>query len=183
MADYQSWLTSLQPQASNLPFANYAGANNAYMQKQAISPFITNLPNYTANVFQRSQNTNQMLNGQVPDDVLNQITQAGAERGVGGGSPGSPNANAAWLRALGLTSLDMQKQGSDELSKQIADTPTAELSNPISLYMPQYNAQQDLNQTVSAQRTAQLQAQNKAASAAWNANKYSTNYSNYYGLL
>ena len=184
MADtaYQTWLSSLQPGTTTLPFGNYAAASNAFQNKEAISPFLANLPNYTANVFQRGQVTNQMLKGQVPDDVLAQLSQSGAERGIATGSSGSPNANSAWLRALGLTSIDLQEKGSDMLSKSIADTPTADLTNPVSLYMPQYNAQQELGQTISAQRTQQLQDRNKAASEAWNAGKSGTSYSNWYGM-
>ena len=58
----------------------------------------------------------EYLSGQVPDDVVNQILQRAAERGIATGSPGSPNANAAYLRALGLTSLDLTGKGFDMAS-------------------------------------------------------------------
>lgn len=53
----------------------------------------------------------QQLTGFLPADVLANIYQQGAERGVSTGMPGSPNANAATMRALGLTSLDVQQKG------------------------------------------------------------------------
>lgn len=53
-----------------------------------------------------AKNTLSEARGEVPQDVVNQLATRGAERGVGFG-PDSPNANAAYLRALGLTSLDL----------------------------------------------------------------------------
>ncbi len=128
------------------PFVNYGMANqaNQFMTQQARMPFQSNLPGYSANVGQRAQNTGSYLRGQVPEDVTNQIMQRGAERGVATGSPGSPNANAAWLRALGLTSLGLQQQGSQQLSQEIQDTPYPQLWNPLELYMSDKKAQDEL---------------------------------------
>jgi hypothetical protein len=94
-------------------------------------------------VAKRSSNTTAELGGQLPQDVVNQIAQQAAERGVSGGAPASPNASAAYLRALGLNSLQMTQQGSQNLSQGIADTPVPELWNPMSLFVPQQLAQQE----------------------------------------
>lgn len=138
---YKDWMARYGggPGASNpgLPNSDLASNVNQFMTGQSILPFLQNLPGYANMVGQRSQNAMSMLNGQIPDDVISQISQGAAERGIMGGSPASPNANAAYLRALGLTSLDMQNQGSELLSKSIADTPVPELWNPMSLYVPQ----------------------------------------------
>lgn len=62
------------------------------------------------------------LRGQLPPDVINQIAQRAAERGVATGSPGGPGANAAYLAAIGRSSLDLVGQGQKayEAQQQIA---------------------------------------------------------------
>lgn len=59
----------------------------------------------------------QQIAGQISPDVLAGIYQRGAERGISTGMPGSANAGAATMRALGLTSLDIQNQGMANLFK------------------------------------------------------------------
>lgn len=130
------------------PQFGLAGQTNSFMSGQAALPYRMNLPGYGANLQQATQNTGNLLRGQVPLDVLQQIQTAGAERGVATGSAGSPNANAAWLRALGLTSLGLQQQGQQNFSQQIADTPVPEIWNPMSLYVPQVLAQQELDAAI-----------------------------------
>lgn len=78
---------------------------------------------YQGGLNQEMTNIGSLLKGIIPSDVLSQLYQSGAERGIGIGSPGSPNANAAMLRALGLTSLGLQEQGLGDLSKVIAQVP------------------------------------------------------------
>lgn len=48
---------------------------------------------------------------------------------------GGPNANAAYLRALGLTSLGMQQQGEQNLSGAVARTPRTPLLDPASFFV------------------------------------------------
>lgn len=57
------------------------------------------------------------ISGQLPSDVQAQLNQQAAERGVSTGTTGSPNAGAAYLRALGLNSLQMQQLGQQNLSQ------------------------------------------------------------------
>lgn len=167
----------------NTPFGPAAANTNQFMTSQSILPFMQNLPGYANMVGQRSENTMDMLQGQIPDDVINQIATQAAERGIAGGVPQSPNANAAYLRSLGLTSLDLMGQGSQQLSQSIADTPTPELFNPASLWAPEYQQNTAVNITKAAQMRADLEAKNKAAAAAWNAKKApQTTYSNWYGM-
>ena len=74
----------------------------------------TALPNYApptdpalAGLTAQSNSTlSQEFNGQLPQDVQQQIQQQAAERGISSGV-NSPNSGAAYLRALGLNSLDM----------------------------------------------------------------------------
>src|SRR5271157_2641210 len=81
---------------------------------------------------QSSSNIASELQGQLPQDVLNLIQQQGAERGVTTGSPGSPNAEAAALAALGLTSFNQQQTGQQNLTAAEARNPVAPLINPQS---------------------------------------------------
>jgi hypothetical protein len=111
---------------------------NQFTAQQAPASLNLNLPQYQSMIGQSSGNILSKLQGQVPQDVLNQIGQLAAERGVSTGSIGSPNANAAELRALGLTSLDLQNQGEQQLTAAIGRTPQGSQFNPYSfLVSPQ----------------------------------------------
>lgn len=89
---------------------------------------------------QSSDMIGQELSGQLPSDVLGQIRQQAAERGIMTGSPDSPNATAAYLRALGLNSLEMQQQGQQNLTSAYARNPSAPLFDPTSQLLTPYQA-------------------------------------------
>ena len=111
-----------------------AGPVNQFQAKQAGGQIAANLPGYYDMLGKSSQNIQQMLSGQVPSDVITQLTQQAAERGTSIGlGVGGPNTNAALLRSLGLTSLQMQQQGEQELSGAIQRTPQPGLFNPMSM--------------------------------------------------
>ena len=153
---YKKWLATYGPGGTNnAPNAGLAADVNQFMTNQAVMPFTTNLPGYANMVGQRSENALSMLKGQIPDDVITQISQGAAERGIMGGMPSSPNSNAAYLRALGLTSIDMMGEGSKQLSQSIADTPVPELWNPMSLYVPQTLAAQNMQYAKQGMQDAQ----------------------------
>jgi hypothetical protein len=61
--------------------------------------------------------------GQLPMDVITQLLQQAAERGISTGAPGGPNANAAYLRALGLTSLGVATDAGKEIEAGILSAP------------------------------------------------------------
>jgi len=130
--------------AAVAPNYNLASGINNFMTQQAQNPYLANMPGYSPAVAQRGQVINQQLKGQLPEDVIYQINQAAAQRGVGNGMVGGQNFNAAYLRALGLNSLQMQQQGSQNLTQGIADTPVPQLFNPASLVVPQTLAAQEL---------------------------------------
>lgn len=115
---------------SNL--GNLATTLNTQIAGNAVLPYQLNLPQYGQNLGQAAQNTGSLLKGQIPTDVMSLINQQGAERGVATGSPGSPNANAAILRALGLTSLGLQQQGLGNFQSLVGMTPTGQQFNPAS---------------------------------------------------
>lgn len=131
--------------AGSVPYGNLAIGTNALMTQQAKAPFVANLPDYESMVAQRSANTGAQLRGEVPQDVVNQLIQGAAERGILTGSPGSPNSNASYLKALGLTSIGQQQAGSQNLSQSIADTPVPQLFNPSSLFVPEHLAGMELS--------------------------------------
>lgn len=92
----------------------------------------TVLPGATAGLEQGLGVATQDLTGQLPADVIAQIQQGAAERGVGTGTNGSPNSNASYLKALGLNSLDLQNTGIKDLSTVIGSTPIGPQFNPNS---------------------------------------------------
>ena len=150
-----SWQTNARSASSytsprqGIPADNYkglAGDINQFMTGQAVAPYLANLPNYAANVGQFSQNTTSQLKGQLPTDVINQISQQAAERGISNGLGNGGNNNAAYLRALGLNSNQQMQQGAANLHQSITDTPVPQLFNPASLVAPQINANLALNQ-------------------------------------
>lgn len=122
--------------AANLPGLEGTAANlNTFNQGQLLGQYNMAIPNYAALTQTASGNAMQELQGQVPTDVINQLLTGAAERGITGGVPGSPNSNAAYLRALGLTSLGQQQQGMANLHQLTADAPIAQLFNPASMFV------------------------------------------------
>jgi hypothetical protein len=87
---------------------------------------------------QSSANIQNELGGKLPADVINQLQQQAAERGVATGSPGSPNSNAAYLKALGLTSLDLTNMGQSALTTAEGRNPAAPIFDPSSQLITPY---------------------------------------------
>lgn len=121
---------------SNLPqLETLASGTNQFNQGQLLGQYNMAIPNYSALAQTASGNAMSALQGQVPQDVINLLTQQGAERGISGGMPGSDNSNAAYLRALGLTSLGQIQTGMQDLHQLSADAPIAPLFNPASMFV------------------------------------------------
>ena len=122
--------------AGNLPaLEGTAGNLNTFNQGQIQGQYNMAIPNYAALTQTASGNAMSQLGGQVPQDVISQLLQGAAERGITGGMPESPNSNAAYLRALGLTSLGQQATGMSNLHQLTADAPVAPLFNPASMFV------------------------------------------------
>jgi hypothetical protein len=85
--------------------------------------YVKNLPNYMNMVGADVGNIQNNLAGTLAPDVIQQLQQQGAERGISTGAPGSDNSNAAYLRALGLTSLQLQQLGHSQLTEAMQRTP------------------------------------------------------------
>ena len=132
--------------------ANLTAGADTISAEGAALPFEMNLPGYNSMLDTASANTQQDLSGQVPQDVQNQLQEQSAERGVATGqAPGSPNTNAAYLQALGLTSLGQEQTGMNNLSQLIGETPTGTAFNPAS----QFVSPQDMQSANQAVQTAQ----------------------------
>lgn len=138
---------------SNLTnIANLTQGADSISASGAALPFEMNLPGYNSMLDTASVNTQQDLSGQVPQDVQNQLQEQAAERGVATGeAPGSPNTTAAYLQALGLTSLGQEQTGMSNLSQLMAQTPQGASYNPANSFVTPAQ-QQDANQ---AAQTAQ----------------------------
>lgn len=95
---------------------------------------------------QSSNNISSELSGQLPNDVIRQLTQSAAERGIATGAPGSDNANSSLLQALGLNSLQLQQQGQQNLTAADARNPGAPIFDPTSMLLTPYQAGQLNNQ-------------------------------------
>jgi hypothetical protein len=126
-----------------------------------------NLPGYQGLTQAASANIASDLAGQVPQDVINLLWQQSAERGAGQGlGPMAPNTNAAYLRALGLTSMGLKAQGQQELTGAIGRTPTGPLFDPSSMLVSpaaQQAAQEAANTLGAAPIPASAAATNLAA--------------------
>lgn len=120
----------------------------------AALPFQINLPGYESNLSQASGNTASELAGQIPQDVINQIQQGAAERGISTGQdPNSPNIGAEYLKSLGLTSLSQMATGQNDFSRLIGETPTGKAFDPSSMFVTpsqQQAAEQAANVTAAA---------------------------------
>lgn len=113
---------------------NLAGSVNAFGAGQARGQYEANLPGYDAMTAQASKDITANLEGVVPPDVINQLQQGAAERGIASGvGPGSANAGAQYLKALGLTSLGQETLGQQQLTSAIQRTPTSPLFNVASM--------------------------------------------------
>lgn len=127
-------------QAIESNIANLGRASDLASQVNAYNRgnFYAGIPNYTGMAAQSSANIGSALRGELPEDVIGAIQQQAAERGISTGAYGSPNANAAYLRALGLTSLDQQRFGEQALTGAVARGTQAPYFAPqLSFVSPQ----------------------------------------------
>lgn len=114
----QNQLPQLQGFANNLN----TGSNQAYQQMlSSVSP------NLLSNLGQFGQNTQSELNGVIPPDVMAQVQNSSAFQALQGGYGGSNMSASNTARNLGLTSLQLQQQGAQNLQQQ---TGLAQALNP-----------------------------------------------------
>ena len=143
---------------------------NSINQAAQKSAQAARIPNNPALEAQSSTNIGSELAGQVPQDVMQILQQQAAERGVSSGvGADSPNANSAYLKALGLTSLQQQQTGQSNLSAADARNPAAPIFDPTSQIITPYQGaqlglqqQQISNNQLNSQTQAALQAKQNA---------------------
>jgi hypothetical protein len=82
------------------------------------------------------------LHGELPSDVINQIMQQAAERGI---ATGTGFRGADYLKALGLTSLGVSTQAAGELESQIGRAPLIDPNRLIVTPEQQQEAQTAAN--------------------------------------
>lgn len=146
---------------------NLAGSANAFNTQQEKNILASMIPNYAALSGSQSGLIGEELKGQVPQDVISEILQGAAERGIATGTSGSPNANAAYLRALGLTSLGLQQQGVSNLATFIGETPMPQPFNIQSMMVsPEAMQQAQMEANVMASAPVPEAASRAAQSAA-----------------
>lgn len=102
--------------------SNLGNLVNQWSNQQARAALEQNLPGYGANLAQQAANVSNLLAGKISPETIANIGTAAAERGVNVGAT-SPNANAALLRALGLTTEGLQTSGAQQFAQMIAQTP------------------------------------------------------------
>lgn len=108
------------------PLTKLGGQITTASEQELLNNLRMAIPGYDASVAASMGNIGQLQHGQVPSDVRNQITQEAAERGIATGLYDSPNANAALLRSLGLTSLGLEGEGEKQMSALVGRTPQAQ---------------------------------------------------------
>lgn len=139
-AAYNTQLAQQQAQWFNNLNQNIAGVNNAQAldfsrqadllaQQMVNQQYAQHIPGLSGLEAQRAQNIQQQQAGMVPRDVIGQLWQAGAEKGIGFG-PDSPAANAAYLQALGTNSLAQVAAGGQNLTSALGSVPQAPLTQP-----------------------------------------------------
>ena len=118
---------SVQVPASTAPTA----VPIAMQQQQAV---YNQLPNYSGSLANVGANINSETAGQLPQDVVNQLTQQAAERGIATGTAGSANMNANLMQALGLNSLALTQQGQQNLEGILPTLAGNSVAKDTSLY-------------------------------------------------
>lgn len=139
---------------SNLPaLSTLTLGTDSIAAQGAQLPYLQNLPNYSAMLGSASSNATSELQGQVPQDVINQLQQGAAEGNVSGGfGANSPAEQSGYMKALGLTSLGLENQGMSQFSQLYGMTPTGAQFNPSSMFV-----------TPSQEQAAQMAANKEAA--------------------
>lgn len=152
-------------QASNIK--NISDVINQINRTAQTAALQTRIPGAAGLEKRSSALIGEELAGSVPMDVQNLLAQQAAERGIGGVGAGTgQNVNAAYLRALGLTSLGQEQAGQQNLSAAYARNPAAPIFDPSSMLLtPSQSAQLELGYQSEADRVA-LERARLAAEAA-----------------
>lgn len=113
---------------------------------------------------------NELLTGGIPQDVKDQVLRSSAYRSLSGGFAGGGMSGNLTARDLGLTSLDLMRQGADMIGRggnsaqQWASMARGDIMNPASQFVsPQDTMNFDLQNSVLKQQSRQMQYNRAAA--------------------
>lgn len=79
-------------------------------------------PTLTADLGQAQSNIGSQLRGEIPDDVASNVWDKRAAQAAAGGTAGSPFTFANTARDLGLTRMQIQQQGQENLGNMLSTT-------------------------------------------------------------
>jgi hypothetical protein len=128
------------------------------------------LPGYSANLAKGESDTGQLLGdassllgGNLPQDVIDQIQRSDAFGALSGGYAGSGMSRNLTARDLGLTSLDLMKQGASMLgqggnsAQQWASLASGDIMNPAAEFVsPQQQLAANFQNAELAQQSQQF---------------------------
>lgn len=97
-----------------------ASAVNAFNQGELLKQLRGVLPNLDQQISTQSNLISDLLAGEIPDDVSQQVQSNAAARALGAGTGGSGRHGNLLARDLGLTSLGLQAQGMDSFNRWLA---------------------------------------------------------------
>ncbi len=114
----------LNPNLPQPPPGGLAGVTSQSAATAGMALAGAALPGYMTSMSNIGTNIASKTAGQVPDDVIALLKQQGAERNVSTGAA----SNAAYLRALGQTSLGLEEQGQKDLESILPSIPGYSIS-------------------------------------------------------
>jgi hypothetical protein len=89
------------------------------------------LPGYQQMVNTSASNTQALLQGQIPQDVQDQISRTTAQQAMAGGFAGTGAAKSLTARDLGLTSLQLQQTGQSQMTSLIGTARNYLMPQPV----------------------------------------------------
>ena len=136
------WYSSAPPAVGGLgsrpgsvPIPVSTAPQNTAMAIAAGQSVDRQLPGYDASLANIGSNIKSETAGQLPSDVVTQIEQQMAERGVGTGTQGSDTNNASLICALGLTTLDLTGTGQSQFQSILPTLPGYNIAQNPSQYV------------------------------------------------
>lgn len=129
--------------AQSATAGNIANFNDLLSLADLVNPavqqrFYGGIPQYGALNQQSSANIGSQLRGELPQDVVSQIAQRAAERGVATGQ----RSPAAYLSAIGQTSLGLQQAGEQALNASVARNTRAPFYSPAAGFVSPSDVQE-----------------------------------------
>lgn len=124
------WIKAMSEMISNINIDAQQKANAA------------RIPNATGLESKSSEDIGAALRGELPADVVRQLGQRAAERGVYTGNPMGASTTADLMRSLGLTSLDLTNKGQEWLTAALGRNPGATPANTQALVTTPAQAEQ-----------------------------------------